>query len=164
MALVKELLKPLAEDGAALTREQAAEVLEEILAGKVPEVEIAALLAVLATRGEQAPELAGFVDVCARTPCLAVHRCRTQRSSSTAWAPAAAARRPSTSPRGAALVAAAAGAKVAKHGNRAITSRCGAADVWKPSAFPSSSSRNSPSNACAKPDSSFSSRRSITRP
>jgi len=38
-------------------------VLEEILAGGVPEVETAALLAVLATRGEQAPELAGFVDV-----------------------------------------------------------------------------------------------------
>src|SRR3984957_13479951 len=66
MAQLKELLKPLAEDGAALTREQAAEVLEEILAGGVPEVEIAALVAVLATRGEQAPELAGFVDVMRR--------------------------------------------------------------------------------------------------
>ena len=61
MASLKELLKPLAEDGAALTREQAAGVLEEILSGDVPEVETAALLAVLATRGEQAAELAGFV-------------------------------------------------------------------------------------------------------
>ena len=63
MGVLKEHLKPLAEDGTALTREQAAAVLEEILAGDVPEVETAALLAVLATRGEQAPELAGFVDV-----------------------------------------------------------------------------------------------------
>src|SRR5260370_41566403 len=62
MSRVKELLKPLAEDGAALTREQAAEVLTEILDGDVPEAETAALLAVLATRGEQAPELAGFVE------------------------------------------------------------------------------------------------------
>ena len=38
-------------------------MLEEILAGGVPEVETAALLTVLATRGEQAPELAGFVEV-----------------------------------------------------------------------------------------------------
>jgi anthranilate phosphoribosyltransferase len=63
MASLKELLKPLAEDGTALTREQAADVLTEILTGGVPDVEIAALLTVLATRGEQAPELAGFVDV-----------------------------------------------------------------------------------------------------
>ena len=63
MGQVKELLKPLAEDGAALTREQAAGVLEEILSGTVPEVETAALLTVMATRGEQAAELAGFVEV-----------------------------------------------------------------------------------------------------
>ncbi len=55
MSLVKELLRPLAEDGAALSREQAAKVLEEILTGQVPEVETAAMLAVLATRGEQGP-------------------------------------------------------------------------------------------------------------
>jgi anthranilate phosphoribosyltransferase len=66
MALVKELLKPLAEDGTALTREQAADALDEILAGGVPDVEIAALLTVFATRGEQVPELSGFVDVMRR--------------------------------------------------------------------------------------------------
>ena len=38
-------------------------VLDEILSGAVPEIETAALLAVLATRGEQAPELAGVVGV-----------------------------------------------------------------------------------------------------
>ena len=42
MARLKELLKTLAEDGAALTREQAAGVLEEILGGDVPDVETAA--------------------------------------------------------------------------------------------------------------------------
>ena len=62
MGVLKDFLKPLAEDGTALTREQARAVLEEILAG-APEVETAALLTVMATRGEQAPELAGFVDV-----------------------------------------------------------------------------------------------------
>ena len=83
MSLVKELLRPLAEDGAALTREQAAEVLVEILAGGVPEVETAALLAVLATRGEQAPELAGFVDVMRRhsvpIPFTEAERARARR-------------------------------------------------------------------------------------
>src|ERR1039458_720386 len=63
MGQVKEILKPLAEDGAALTREQAAGALEEILSGAVPDVETAALLTVMATRGEQAAELAGFVQV-----------------------------------------------------------------------------------------------------
>ena len=51
MSLLKELLKPLAEDGAALTREQASAVLREILSGDAAEVQIASLLAVLATRG-----------------------------------------------------------------------------------------------------------------
>ncbi len=126
---LKELLKPLAEDGTSLTREQAAEVLEEILAGNVPEVEIAALLAVLATRGEQAPELAGFVDVMRRhsvpMPFTDAERERARRLR----------RHGGGGPQtfniscGAALVASAAGARVAKHGNRAVTSRCGAADV-----------------------------------
>jgi anthranilate phosphoribosyltransferase len=129
MGMLKELLKPLAEDGAALTREQAAAVLEEILAGAAPDVETAALLAVLATRGEQAPELAGFVQVM-RNRTLTLPLTPEERSELVDVVGTGGGG-PLTFniSSGAALVAAAAGARVAKHGNRAITSRCGAADV-----------------------------------
>ena len=129
MATLKELLKPLAEDGEALTREQAAGVLEEILSGTVPEVETTALLTVLATRGEQAAELAGFVETMrARSTPLPltgeerdslVDTCGTGGGGPLTF----------NISTGAALVAAAAGAKVAKHGNRAVTSLAGSADV-----------------------------------
>ena len=129
MASVKELLKLLAEDGAALTREQAAHVLTEILSGEVPEVETAALLAVLATRGEQAPELAGFVETmrARATPVPLTAEEREQlvdTCGSGGGGPVT-----FNISTGAALVAAAAGAKVAKHGNRAVTSLAGSADV-----------------------------------
>jgi anthranilate phosphoribosyltransferase len=129
MALVKELLKPLAEDGAAMTREQAAAALEEILTGKVPEVETAALLTVMATRGEQAPELAGFVQVMRErvTPMPLTQPERDELVDVVGTGGGGPLTFNISS--GAALVAAAAGAKVAKHGNRAVTSRCGAADV-----------------------------------
>jgi anthranilate phosphoribosyltransferase len=129
MASIKELLKPLAEDGAQLTREQAAHVLEEILTGTVPEVETAALLAVMATRGEQAPELAGFVEVMrARvTPVPLTDAERNELVDVVGTGGGGPLTFNISS--GAALVAAAAGARVAKHGNRAVTSRCGSADV-----------------------------------
>jgi anthranilate phosphoribosyltransferase len=129
MSVIKEHLKPLAEDGTALTREQAAAVLDEILSGAASEVETAALLAVLSTRGEQAPELAGFVDAMrARAVGLPltdeeraelVDTCGTGGGGPLTF----------NISTGAALVAAAAGAKVAKHGNRAVTSQAGSADV-----------------------------------
>jgi anthranilate phosphoribosyltransferase len=129
MGVLKEHLKPLAEDGAALTREQAAAVLDEILSGDVPEVETAALLTVLATRGELAPELAGFVETlrARATPVpltdeereALVDTCGTGGGGPLTF----------NISTGAALVAAAAGAKVAKHGNRAVTSLAGSADV-----------------------------------
>lgn len=127
--MLKQLLKPLAEDGAALTREQASAVLEEILAGLVPETETAALVAVLATRGEQAAELAGFVDVMrARvTPVPLTDDERGQLVDVVGTGGGGPLTFNISS--GAALVAAAAGAKVAKHGNRAVTSQCGSADV-----------------------------------
>lgn len=129
MSLLRDHLKPLAEDGAALTREQANAVLDEILSGDVPEVETAAFLAVLATRGEQAPELAGFVEgMRARAihvPLTDEERADLVDTCGTGGGG------PLTFniSTGAALVAAAAGAKVAKHGNRAVTSQAGSADV-----------------------------------
>jgi anthranilate phosphoribosyltransferase len=129
MATIKELLKGLAEDGTALTREEARGALTEILAGGVPEVEIAALVTVMATRGEQAAELAGFVDVmrerATELPLEDAERAALVDVVGTGGGGPLTFNISS----GAALVAAAAGAKVAKHGNRAVTSRCGAADV-----------------------------------
>ncbi len=129
MSQLKELLKPLAEDGAALTREQASAALGEILSGEASEVETAALLAVLATRGEQAPELAGFVDTM-RARALTVPLTDEERAElvDTCGTGGGGPLTFNIST-GAALVAAAAGAKVAKHGNRAVTSQAGSADV-----------------------------------
>ena len=129
MAPLKELLKLMAEDGAALTREQAAGVLEQILAGDAPEVETAALLAVMATRGEQAAELAGFVEVMRRRVALVPLTTDEREALVDIVGTGGGGPLTFNISSGAALVAAAAGAKVAKHGNRAITSRCGAADV-----------------------------------
>src|SRR5665213_433135 len=129
MSNLKELLKPLAEDGAALTREQAAAALTEILDGDLPEVETAALLTVLATRGELAPEVAGFVDVM-RARAVPVPLTEAERNElvDTCGTGGGGPLTFNISS-GAALLAAAAGAKVAKHGNRAVTSQCGSADV-----------------------------------
>jgi anthranilate phosphoribosyltransferase len=129
MTLLKQLLKPLAEDGAQLTREQASSVLREILSDQATDLETAALLTVFATRGEQAPELAGFVDVM-REQSIPVPLTDQERAELVDCVGTGGGG-PLTFniSCGAALVAAAAGAMVAKHGNRAVTSRCGAADV-----------------------------------
>jgi len=137
MGLLKDLLKPMAEDGRAMTREQASDVLESILAGEAPEVETAALLAVMAARGEQAPELAGFVDAMRKhsVPLLFSEEERAELVDCVGTGGGG----PQTFniSCGAALVAAAAGAKVAKHGNRGVTSLCGAADVLEALGVPS---------------------------
>lgn len=136
MARLKELLKLMAEDGAALTREQAAEVLEQILAGEAPEVETAALLAVMATRGEQAAELAGFVDVMRRRVTHVPLTTEEREELVDVVGTGGGGPLTFNISSGAALVAASAGARVAKHGNRAITSRCGAADVLEALGIP----------------------------
>src|ERR1700739_3060871 len=129
MDSLKTLLKPLAEDGAQLTREQAAGALRQILSGEVSDVETAALLTVFATRGELAPELAGFVDVM-REQSVPVPLTDDERAELVDCVGTGGGG-PLTFniSCGAALVAAAAGAPVAQNGKRAVSPRCGAADV-----------------------------------
>jgi len=128
-SIVKNLLKPVAEDGAALSRPEARAALVAILDGHATDIETGSLLTALATRGELAPELAGFVEeMRARaTPIPLTEEERDELVDTCGTGGGG----PSTFniSTGAALVAAAAGAKVAKHGNRAVTSRCGSADV-----------------------------------
>ena len=133
---VTPYLRKLLEQRAELTRAEAAQLSQLILTGTVSEVEIAAILGALAARGETAEELAGFVDAMrdAATPMpltLAERRelvdtCGTGGDGAETFNISTAA----------ALVAAAAGAKVAKHGNRAVTSKSGSADVLEALGIP----------------------------
>ncbi len=122
-------LRRLMETRHPLSRNDAREVLTQLLTGLAPEVEIAALLGALAAAGETAAEIAGFADVmrAAAVPLpltedersTLIDTCGTGGDASGTFNISTAA----------ALVAAAAGATVAKHGNRAVTSRSGSADV-----------------------------------
>jgi anthranilate phosphoribosyltransferase len=122
-------LKRLIEERASLTREEARELIRLIFTQEASEIEIAAVLGALAARGETADELAGFVDAMreAATPIPLDDALRMQLTDTCGTGgDGAGTFNISTA---AALVAAAAGAKVAKHGNRAVTSRSGSADV-----------------------------------
>jgi anthranilate phosphoribosyltransferase len=122
-------LRKIIEGRETLTRDEAAALMRQVLAGEAAEVEIAALLGALAGRGETAGEVAGFAlamrEAATTLPLTAaeqvelVDTCGTGGDASGSFNISTAA----------ALVAAAAGARVAKHGNRAITSKCGSADV-----------------------------------
>lgn len=122
-------LRHLIEVRASLSREQARELMQQILEGQLSDVEIAALVGALAARGETPEEVAGFVDtmrsaatripLTAEEQALLVDTCGTGGDASRTFNISTAS----------ALVAAAAGASIAKHGNRAITSQTGSADV-----------------------------------
>ncbi len=122
-------LKRVVEQQRTLTLAEAHAVMGCILAGEASDVELSALLGAMAARGETAEEIAGFAlamrEVATTLPLTDAERdqlvdtCGTGGDGSGTFNISTAA----------ALVAAAAGVKVAKHGNRAVTSRCGSADV-----------------------------------
>lgn len=122
-------LKHIVESRSSLSRAEARSLLEQILAGEVSDLEIAAVVGALAARGETPAELAGFVDAM-RAAVVPVPMDEAERSRlvDTCGTGGDGSRTFNIST-AAALVAAAAGAHVAKHGNRAITSQTGSADV-----------------------------------
>jgi anthranilate phosphoribosyltransferase len=133
---LRPLLRHVIEHRDLLSRQQAAQLLNLILAGHASEIEIAGLLGAIAARGETAAELAGFVDAmraaATQVPLDEAERSQLVDTCGTG-ADASGTFNISTA---AALVAAAAGATVAKHGNRAVTSACGSADVLEALGIP----------------------------
>jgi anthranilate phosphoribosyltransferase len=129
-------LKRITEGHETLSRTDAAELLQTILRGEATDLDIAALLGSFATRGPAASEIAGFVDTM-RAAATPIPLTQAERSTLTdtcgTGADASGTFNISTA---AALVAAAAGATVAKHGNRAVTSQCGSADVLEALGIP----------------------------
>src|SRR6202522_87224 len=129
MSQLVALLKHVTEEHGTLTQQQGYSALREMLEGDASDVEIASLLTAIATRGATAEELSGFVQAMrsmSRRVGLSeaereqlVETCGTGSDGQGTFNISTAA----------ALVAAAAGVKVAKHGNRGLTSKCGSADV-----------------------------------
>ena len=119
-----------------LTREEARAAMAEVLAGKATDAQIGALLVGLQMKGETVEEIVGFAEAirAAATPLMVrdsaldvsgterdalLDTCGTGGDASGTFNISTAT----------ALVVAGAGVKVAKHGNRSVTSKCGSADV-----------------------------------
>jgi anthranilate phosphoribosyltransferase len=128
VALVEATRK--VEAGENLRRHEAEAAMEELLSGRASDAEIASLLAALRRKGESVEELVGFATAMRRharpvfnsgcRPAQAlVDTCGTGGDGCGTFNVSTAA----------AFVAAGAGARVAKHGNRSFSSRCGSADV-----------------------------------
>jgi anthranilate phosphoribosyltransferase len=108
-----------------LSTDEAAAVLAEIMHGDVTEVQIAAFLIALRTKGETVEELAGL----ARTMRELAAHVPTDRHDLLDTAGTGGGRSTFNVSTTAALIAAGAGCAVAKHGNRSATSRSGSADL-----------------------------------
>jgi anthranilate phosphoribosyltransferase len=141
MADLIRTLSILNEGRATLSREQARATMQTILQdtkNQLPNMQIEAVLLALAARPVTAEELAGFVDAMRAAAvtlpftdqerAMLVDTCGTGGDASGTFNISTAV----------ALVAAAAGAKIAKHGNRSLTSRCGSADVLDTLGVPTS--------------------------
>ncbi len=109
-----------------LTETEAAEAIDAILAGELSEAQIAGLLTALATKGETVDELAGAARAMRRRARRVQAVGRTVLDTCGTGGDGAHTFNISTAT---ALVVAGAGVAVAKHGNRAVSSQCGSADV-----------------------------------
>ncbi|MFQ5927709.1 MAG: anthranilate phosphoribosyltransferase [Terriglobia bacterium] len=129
--VVEALAKLVA--GTSLERAEARALMEEILSGRVTEAQLGALLAALRLKGETVDELVGFAEAmrASAQPIFSdqplppdeplLDTCGTGGDAAGTFNVSTAA----------ALVAAAGGVRVAKHGNRSISSQCGSADVME---------------------------------
>src|ERR1700691_1665415 len=137
--MILDALHRIANHRQSLAREEARAVMTEVLAGQCSDAQIAALLVALHMKGETVEEIVGFAEAirAAATPLelntgpvldssgterdALVDTCGTGGDASGTF---------NISP-ATAFVVAGAGVRVAKHGNRSMTSKCGSADVME---------------------------------
>jgi len=144
--MILEALHRIANHAQSLDRAEAREVMSEVLAGKCTDAQIAALLIALQMmKGETVEEIVGFAEAirsaAAPLPIAPVNAADALAVSGTGRDALAEESLVDTSGTGGdasgtfnistatALVTAGAGVRVAKHGNRSISSKCGSADV-----------------------------------
>jgi anthranilate phosphoribosyltransferase len=126
-AVISKLL-----EGKQLARAEARAVMDEIMRGEATPAQIGGFLVALRSKGETADEITGCAEAM-RDHVLVVRPGRDDLVD-TAGTGGDGAHTINIST-AAALVAAAAGAGVAKHGNRAVSSACGSADVLEALGF-----------------------------
>ncbi len=137
--MILDALHKIANHGSSLTRDEARDVMAEVLRGEATDAQIGALLVALHMKGEAVEEIVGFAQAirAAATPLLTeegdaldvsgterdalVDTCGTGGDASGTFNISTAV----------AFVTAGAGVRVAKHGNRSVTSKCGSADVME---------------------------------
>jgi len=123
-AIVFDVLKTVGR-GNALTVDAAEAFMDELMAGNTTGIQTAAVLAAMAVRGETVEEIVGFAramrnhSIHMNAPVDVVDTCGTGGDGADTF-------NISTT---AAILAAAAGVPIAKHGNRAASSKSGSADV-----------------------------------
>src|SRR5215471_17787170 len=137
--MITDVLHRIANHCQSLSRDEACAVMSEVLTGQCTDAQIAALLVALHMKGETVEEIVGFaeairsaaapvivrqdsaVDVSGTERDALVDTCGTGGDASGTFNISTAT----------ALVAAGADVRVAKHGNRSVTSKCGSADVME---------------------------------
>ena len=135
---IVDALHQVASHCRSLSRDEAREVMSAILAGQTTDAQIAALLVALHMKGETVEEIVGFaeairsaaadlniedsaLDVSGTERDALVDTCGTGGDASNTFNISTAT----------ALTVAGTGVRVAKHGNRSVSSKCGSADVME---------------------------------
>ncbi len=137
--MITEALQRIANNRESLTREEARAVMTEIFSGSATEVQIAALLVALHMKGETVAEIVGCAEaIRAAADPLPIHESATPAVTGTGrdalvdtcgtGGDACGTFNISTAT---AFVVAGTSVRVAKHGNRGLSSRCGSADVME---------------------------------
>ncbi len=141
--MILDVLHRIAVHRQSLSREEAHAVMTEVLTGRCSDAQIAALLVALHMKGETVEEIVGFAEaIRAAAIPLELHANSVLDQSGTGrdalrdslidtcgtGGDASGTFNISTAT---AFVAAGAGVRVAKHGNRSVTSKCGSADVME---------------------------------